>query len=518
MVPPGAPRPVWADTRWMPLLAGAKRRARRAFPGWPDENRRRDFVPRPSAAARATRIRAMAAKRSLARVAGLDVDVLSRLEGHNFRTAEDVLTRSSLDLVEVLDISLPTAERVVASVARNVCPKPTTARALLASRASEPTTADPSDVPRAANQVGAASGAPSTSGGPAFVRSHLPALDDALGGGVPTGSISELVAPPARARPNCASPSPSPPPPRPPPAGWRRRRLRRHRAEVQRRATRRDRPGQVPSRLRRPCRGDRRREALRRLTSRVLVLTPSTLSEILQRLNGLEEALIDHGVRLLVVDSMAALARAEFGHGQLTRRQELLGQIAAVLKRKAERLHMAAFVTNQVTTRLAARRPRWAARAGAARTAVTTKAADRRQRRWARSGRTASTRESSWRAPPRRRGLPRDRARRRGDGSSRWSNRRGARWSVSSTTFGRGACESTPTRESACTPRAETSTAAFEASTAEARCDASGREARDASGRETRADERTSGRADERADEVAGAPARRSRDDTRATR
>ena len=77
----------------------------------------------------------MAAKhRSLARVAGLNVDTLSKLEGHNFRTAEDVLTRSSLDLVELLDISLPAAERVVASVARNVCPKPTTARALLASR------------------------------------------------------------------------------------------------------------------------------------------------------------------------------------------------------------------------------------------------------------------------------------------------------------------------------------------------------------------------------------------------
>ena len=77
----------------------------------------------------------MAAKhRSLARVAGLNVETLSKLEGHNFRTAEDVLTRSSLDLVELLDISLPAAERVVASVARNVCPKPTTARALLASR------------------------------------------------------------------------------------------------------------------------------------------------------------------------------------------------------------------------------------------------------------------------------------------------------------------------------------------------------------------------------------------------
>jgi hypothetical protein len=52
--------------------------------------------------------------------------------------------------------------------------------------------------------------------------------------------------------------------------------------------------------------------------------------------------------------SAAALARAEFGRGQLVQRQELLGQIASVLKQQAQRLHMAVFVTNQVTTRLGA--------------------------------------------------------------------------------------------------------------------------------------------------------------------
>ena len=45
------------------------------------------------------------------------------------------------------------------------------------------------------------------------------------------------------------------------------------------------------------------------------------------------------------------MARAQFGRGQLTQRQELLGQIASALKQLSERLGMAAFVTNQVTTR-----------------------------------------------------------------------------------------------------------------------------------------------------------------------
>jgi RAD51-like protein 1 len=56
------------------------------------------------------------------------------------------------------------------------------------------------------------------------------------------------------------------------------------------------------------------------------------------------------------VDSVAALARAQFGRGQLTQRQELLGQIASALKQLSERLGMAAFVTNQVTTRWGGKR------------------------------------------------------------------------------------------------------------------------------------------------------------------
>ena len=50
--------------------------------------------------------------------------------------------RYKVDLVELLDVSLVTAEKVVFAVAKNVCPKPTTARALLLSRTNEPLTPD----------------------------------------------------------------------------------------------------------------------------------------------------------------------------------------------------------------------------------------------------------------------------------------------------------------------------------------------------------------------------------------
>ena len=322
---------------------------------------------------------AMAARRSLARVAGLDVDLLSRLEGQNFRTAEDVLTRSSLDLVEMLDVSLPTAQRVAACVARSVCPRPCTARALLMARgAPEGRERERErgggggggggggvrvDAPARVGSGAAAatsSHQPTQAGShqvraPAYVASHLPALDKALGGGVPTGSINELVGPAGAGKTQMcltlavATAAPTN-------AGglgagvvyidteqkFSGARL----AEIAR--------AKFPDVYGADASFDDAQAALERLTAKVLVLTPSTLSEILQRLNGLEEALIDHGVRLLVVDSMACLARAEFGRGQVAQRQELLGQIASVLKQQAERLHMAVFVTNQVTTRIGA--------------------------------------------------------------------------------------------------------------------------------------------------------------------
>ena len=310
----------------------------------------------------------MAAKhRSLARVAGLNVETLSKLEGHNFRTAEDVLTRSSLDLVELLDISLPAAERVVASVARNVCPKPTTARALLASRVGAHAAAGarggPAAPPRAVTDAPSEPGAASvsTSAGPAYVRGgeFLRALDSALGGGVPTGSITELVGPAGAGKTQfCLTLAVAAAAPR---------RLGGLDAGVVFVDTEQKfsgaRVAQIAANVFPSAYGvssddaaherDAKATALRALTEKILVLTPSTLSETLQRLSGLEEALVDHAVRLLVVDSVAALARAEFGvgRGQIARRQELLGQIASVLKRQAERLHMAALVTNQVTTR-----------------------------------------------------------------------------------------------------------------------------------------------------------------------
>ena len=252
----------------------------------------------------------MAAKRSLARVAGLDVDILSRLESQNFRTCEDVLTRHPFDLVEMLDVNLPVAEKIVACVARACCPRPVTAAQLLASRTEDPT-GEYTDPPtgRDASTMNDGGGASTSGAGssvkvkktPAYVRAHLDALDKALGGGMPTGSISELVGPAGAGKTQmcltlacaCAAPRSC--------GGlesgvvfidteqkFSSQRL----AEIA--------AAKFPATFSPALNPPGHERELEALTSRVLVLTPSTLSEMLQRLNGLEEALIDRGVRLLV--------------------------------------------------------------------------------------------------------------------------------------------------------------------------------------------------------------------------
>mmetsp|Transcript_36776 Transcript_36776/g.81795 ORF Transcript_36776/g.81795 Transcript_36776/m.81795 type:complete len:187 (+) Transcript_36776:1-561(+) len=81
-------------------------------------------------------------------------------------------------------------------------------------------------------------------------------------------------------------------------------------------------------------------------------------------LMGLEVGIIEHGARLVVLDSIAALARSEFsgstgggppadgGRQAIIDRQAMLGQVAARLKYLGQSLNVPVLVTNQVTTRI----------------------------------------------------------------------------------------------------------------------------------------------------------------------
>ena len=86
---------------------------------------------------------------------------------------------------------------------------------------------------------------------------------------------------------------------------------------------------------------------------RVLVVKAGALGELRAALNALDDQVPRRGARLVVLDSVAALLRAELGAGRQAAREraELVGLQAAALKALAERHRVPVVVTNQVTAR-----------------------------------------------------------------------------------------------------------------------------------------------------------------------
>jgi RecA/RadA recombinase len=92
--------------------------------------------------------------------------------------------------------------------------------------------------------------------------------------------------------------------------------------------------------------------------------TPRTHAVVRVR-QSLQSIVLQHRARLVVIDSIAALARTEYGNapgggdgggaegggglvGSIMERQQVLGRIASQLKALAETLRVPVLVTNQV--------------------------------------------------------------------------------------------------------------------------------------------------------------------------
>ncbi|KAL3683751.1 hypothetical protein R1sor_001773 [Riccia sorocarpa] len=93
------------------------------------------------------------------------------------------------------------------------------------------------------------------------------------------------------------------------------------------------------------------REMLQKLALRVLILHPTSVAGLMESLKQLEKAIIERSAKLIVIDSVAALMQSEFGRDRIFERQELLGQQASMLKFLAESFRMPVIVTNQVRTK-----------------------------------------------------------------------------------------------------------------------------------------------------------------------
>lgn len=89
-------------------------------------------------------------------------------------------------------------------------------------------------------------------------------------------------------------------------------------------------------------------ESHAKLTRNVAVFSPGTSAELVALIGSLESLIIERAAKLVIVDSMAALMRADFSKDRLVERQAVLGEQAARLKRLAEAFRIPIVVTNQV--------------------------------------------------------------------------------------------------------------------------------------------------------------------------
>eukprot|EP00271_Cylindrocystis_brebissonii_P014506 TRINITY_DN3586_c0_g1_i2.p1 TRINITY_DN3586_c0_g1~~TRINITY_DN3586_c0_g1_i2.p1 ORF type:complete len:370 (+),score=75.48 TRINITY_DN3586_c0_g1_i2:518-1627(+) len=256
------------------------------------------------------------ANRKLARM-GLEDSIAQKLAGRNLYTAKDVLGRTEIELMDLLDMRADLLEEAIMCVSRATCPPCRNVSEMLEERQG----------------IGQA---------PSHLPTRLDALDEALYGGLPLGAITELVGPAGLGKTQlCLMMSVF-------------ATLPEDDGGLNGSVVYIDTENKLSSqrlveiaqtRLPEFFSGD---IEIERLTKQVLVVVPQSASELLERLQGLEEVIIERRVRLVVVDSIAALARTEFGRDELAERQQLLSKQASLLKFLAETFRIPVLVTNHV--------------------------------------------------------------------------------------------------------------------------------------------------------------------------
>ncbi|PNW88342.1 hypothetical protein CHLRE_01g025300v5 [Chlamydomonas reinhardtii] len=288
------------------------------------------------------------ATRHVSRLA-LDPYLRDHLIANNLTTARDVLLLSPLDLMELLGLTWTAAHQLLADVSAQISPPYSTAYDVFTQQA--------------------------TAEAPAPLRTGLPTLDGALRLGVPVGSITELVGP----------------------GGVGKSQLSHMLAlavampealgglgagvvyiDTERKFSAPRLQEMVHARVAEAAAaaGPQAAHVLQPLAvqgevlRRVAVSTPGSTEQLMQTVENLQHTVLQYRARLVVVDSIAALARTEYGNpsssgasgsvaggggglvGSIMDRQQVLGRIAASLKALAESLRIPVLVTNQVTTRI----------------------------------------------------------------------------------------------------------------------------------------------------------------------
>ena len=255
------------------------------------------------------------ATRQLQRI-GLDDKLLRRLRDKNILTARDLFSKTLLDLVELLDLPYHTIHLILAQVAAKITPAPCTALDMLQSSLTRPYT---------------------------HLPTGLPLLDSSLHGGIPAGSITEIVGPAGLGKTQfCLTLSIM--------AVQSGGVVMYIDTEKKVSAERLLQIAQARSSSNNDDDNNNNdEETISSLLERVMLVCPPDSSSLLNHLNNLESTIIDHKVSFIIIDSIASLARAD-NHSSIPDRQRMLGQQAAQLKYLTETFSIPVLVVNQVTT------------------------------------------------------------------------------------------------------------------------------------------------------------------------
>ncbi|XP_070569433.1 DNA repair protein RAD51 homolog 2-like isoform X2 [Ptychodera flava] len=248
----------------------------------------------------------------------LDAAIVKRLENKNIITCKDILTKSSLELMKITGVSCKKINAVISLAGRSCCPQAQSASELSKKGAS-------------------------------FFATSFQQLDRVLHGGLPMSSLTEIAGPPGCGKTQtsillCVMAA------LPISLGGLDSSVIYIDTESAFSAQRLVEVAQCrfPSYFNSD-------ERLVNLTNKVTIHNVTTCSDLLYRLQNLEEEMIRKNVKLIVVDSIASLIRKEYDNsvsGNLILRSNILSKQATQLKYLAESFNIPVVITNQITTRL----------------------------------------------------------------------------------------------------------------------------------------------------------------------
>jgi RAD51-like protein 1 len=271
------------------------------------------------------------ADRKLRRV-GLDEDTLHLLESKHYRLCKDILSKTSLELLADLDLPY----ELILDIQQKVSQKITPAHKTITNLINEP-----ADV----------------------LVTNLPGLDDYLRGGLPVGSVTEIVGPAGVGKTQFC-----------------------HQMVVlallqakYKLTAEADQQMQIDENNP-PARPDfgkvfyydtensfstqrlyeiaaatdeeyfSSEENMIDFTERCMIYKIRSTDTFLTTLQNIEEKIIEENVKMIIVDSIASLVRKEFDPNNLVKRQNILSKTAALLKFYSMEFKIPILVVNQVTS------------------------------------------------------------------------------------------------------------------------------------------------------------------------